>query len=731
MGCDAINNSLIINNSIRELMEKITGQDGDGIELPLVSVVMTVYNREMFLKESIESVLNQTYQNIELIIVNDGSADSCESIIKSYDDKRITYVPIEHSGQLAALSAGLKRANGQFITRVDSDDIIDSKYIETCVNEMIQNPSLDFVYTDFVLIDGKGKSMEKIQFRDFKNWKDVINSVFMGFSSTIPDVAFWKKEYIENVMKNYVEQNIPFYIDSIKDTNFYHIKKGLYYYRKHDKNYAKDDENHKKVIEGKIKFMDFIIRRYFIQLDMNGNFKKMDRKGFKIIKDVYSNLSEIGQFKEGIKNMFKEEEEYWNSIYEKKNDITYRFKNPRILIVSTDDAFKKGVVGGKHTHIRLLYSELLNFNVSLYFETYNYYRKKSIDLNAVENDYGIKPSTIDSIRNKGFLCLVHSIEEQLKEKIEKRIKSSYVSCISCQDVIAAMAAKRALANLNMKIPVVTTLHGYFTFENRDYGGMEEEDEVYNFFLDYEKRACAASDFIIAVDTRIKQYVESLMKGITAPEIHVLKNAVDINEYHCAEETVPHEKLILVPRRLVPKNGVKYAVMALRELVIKGYRDFKLLIAGDGTERSIIEEYIRVNNLSENVELLGNVPHDNMPELYSRCSVVVIPSVPSNNVEEATSLSALEGMASGRVVIASNIGGLKEIIRNGCTGFLVNPKNVEELSNAMLKVLTMDAQTYGYMASKAQKEAAANYGSREHAEKYLEHFNSCAANILEL
>jgi len=94
------------------------------MKLPLISVILPVYNGEKYLAESIESILNQTILDFELIIVNDGSADNTENIILSYDDERIIYIKNERNLKLIkSLNTGIDIAKGKYISRMDADDI--------------------------------------------------------------------------------------------------------------------------------------------------------------------------------------------------------------------------------------------------------------------------------------------------------------------------------------------------------------------------------------------------------------------------------------------------------------------------------------------------------------------------------------------------------------------------------------------------------------------------------
>ncbi len=93
-------------------------------QIPMISVVMSVYNGEKYIREAIDSILNQTYSDFELIILDDGSTDQTEDIIKGYTDKRIRYTKNPGNLGLAdSLNRGLELSLGKYIARMDSDDI--------------------------------------------------------------------------------------------------------------------------------------------------------------------------------------------------------------------------------------------------------------------------------------------------------------------------------------------------------------------------------------------------------------------------------------------------------------------------------------------------------------------------------------------------------------------------------------------------------------------------------
>ncbi len=92
-------------------------------KIPKISVIMPTYNAEQFLRESIESILEQTYSNFELLVIDDNSKDKTREIINSYDDIRIRIVDGDRKGLAAALNKGIREAKGEYIARMDADDI--------------------------------------------------------------------------------------------------------------------------------------------------------------------------------------------------------------------------------------------------------------------------------------------------------------------------------------------------------------------------------------------------------------------------------------------------------------------------------------------------------------------------------------------------------------------------------------------------------------------------------
>ena len=122
-----------------------------------ITVLMPVYNGEKYLREAIDSVLSQTFSDFEFLIINDGSTDSTEEIIKSYTDPRIKLISQKNGGVSAALNTGLKNANGKYIARFDADDICFPNRLQVQYEFLIKNPDYILVGSDAEYMTEEGE----------------------------------------------------------------------------------------------------------------------------------------------------------------------------------------------------------------------------------------------------------------------------------------------------------------------------------------------------------------------------------------------------------------------------------------------------------------------------------------------------------------------------------------------------------------------------------------------
>lgn len=129
---------------------------------PLVSVILPTYNRAWALETAIDSVLSQDYPNIELVVVDDGSQDNTQALLKEYHNKIIILFQ-ENSGVSAARNLGIKKSNGEFIALLDSDDAWDSRKISCQIEFFMANPKALICQTEEIWIRNHKRVNPKIK----------------------------------------------------------------------------------------------------------------------------------------------------------------------------------------------------------------------------------------------------------------------------------------------------------------------------------------------------------------------------------------------------------------------------------------------------------------------------------------------------------------------------------------------------------------------------------------
>lgn len=140
--------------------------------MPAISVLMTVYNGESFLSDAIKSILNQTFNDFEFIIVDNASTDSSVKIIESFVDSRIRLVKnISNQGQTKALNIGLRVSRGRYIARIDADDVARAHRLETQFNFLEKQTKYSVVGSHVCLIDSRGAQWHTLYFP--VNYEDI------------------------------------------------------------------------------------------------------------------------------------------------------------------------------------------------------------------------------------------------------------------------------------------------------------------------------------------------------------------------------------------------------------------------------------------------------------------------------------------------------------------------------------------------------------------------------
>lgn len=212
-----------------------------------ISVILTVFNEEKYIKKAIGSILNQTLTDFELIVVNDGSTDNTLDIINSFDDERIKLITQDNIGPGASRNKALKEAHGEYIMYLDGDDWYSDDALEIAYREA-KDKDTDFTFYQMINYDDKtGKIYENDWFNLNIFDESFENIVFniSDFKGSIFDLSvsvcqkIYNTSFLRHINAKFPEgiffEDMPFfYYVLLKAEKISIIKKKLYYRRKHD-----------------------------------------------------------------------------------------------------------------------------------------------------------------------------------------------------------------------------------------------------------------------------------------------------------------------------------------------------------------------------------------------------------------------------------------------------------------------------------------------------------------
>jgi len=206
-------------------------------------VIIPVYNAEKFIKETIESVLEQTYQDFEIIIIDDGSTDKSAEVIKSFDDKRIIYTYQKNQGVSATRNIGILKSNGEYIALLDHDDLWLPEKLERQIPILESNSNVGLVYSDCYIIALNGNILGR-NFKDHRPHRGkVLPDLFLD--NFIPCLTAVIRKNILNHTKFFnpelsIAEEYDLFLRIARSYEIEYIDLPLAEYRIHETNFSKD-----------------------------------------------------------------------------------------------------------------------------------------------------------------------------------------------------------------------------------------------------------------------------------------------------------------------------------------------------------------------------------------------------------------------------------------------------------------------------------------------------------
>ena len=203
-----------------------------------ITVIIPCYNREKFIAEAVESVINQTYRNIEIVVVDDGCTDNSREILERYSDRiRILEHPGRaNRGQSAALNVGIRATQSEYVAFLDSDDLFAPDKIEKQIRFLEDHPQFGLVYANGHAIDENGNIMYRIYSGNHQEHSDP-NRVLLDCYFLLPNNALLRREVLgqsglfDESLRSAQDHDLAIRIAEV--TKIGYLDECLFYYRRH------------------------------------------------------------------------------------------------------------------------------------------------------------------------------------------------------------------------------------------------------------------------------------------------------------------------------------------------------------------------------------------------------------------------------------------------------------------------------------------------------------------
>lgn len=244
---------------------------------------------------------------------------------------------------------------------------------------------------------------------------------------------------------------------------------------------------------------------------------------------------------------------------------------------------------------------------------------------------------------------------------------------------------------SMGIPVVYEIRAFWEDAAVDHGTYKQNSWKYRLVNSVETWVCRKADHVVALCNGLK---DDLMKrGISPEKISIVSNGVSVEDFKITEPDVEYIKSWkLQGKKVIGFIGSFYRYEGLDLLVnafaglAKNRPDVVLLLVGGGEMKDELMVQIKRLGLENRVVMPGRIRHDRVPGIYALVDILAYPRYSKRITELVTPLKPLEAMAMGKALVASDIGGHRELIQSGRTGLLFTPGNASALKAALERIL---------------------------------------------
>ncbi|MGM9978893.1 MAG: glycosyltransferase family 2 protein [Clostridium sp.] len=316
----------------------------------LISVIVPVYNVEKYLSKCIQSIINQTYKNLEIILIDDGSQDNSSKLCDEYSlkDSRISVIHKKNGGLSSARNVGLSNANGDYITFIDSDDWIDQNMISTLFNIINQEKS-DIAVCNYFLAYNEEIQIQKdkIEIKNFSNI-EALKKLYdekLKIVMTIACCKLFKRELFNNI--NFPdgrihEDEFTTYKLLYKAEKISYTNKKFYYYRQRKDSIMNSAFNKKKLdiiyaLEERIKFIkESVNDMELYNLVVKGYYITILRRYYLYSKSCPNEKRELKELKKRARETYKKNKNSFDWNLKLRLIYTSFLISPKLYILIED-----------------------------------------------------------------------------------------------------------------------------------------------------------------------------------------------------------------------------------------------------------------------------------------------------------------------------------------------------------------------------------------------------------
>ena len=659
---------------------------------PLVSVIIPVYNAAAYLRETIDSVLAQSYPNIEVLVVDDGSTEDLSRIVAAYGD-RVRYVRKPNGGPASARNLGIRMTLADYIAFLDADDVWEPEKLRAQMDMLLLHPSLGLVYSAVSEIDRDGRLRSASRGRQQRPSGDIAQVLF--WHNWIPTSTVVTRRACFEQVGGFDEarelisvEDYDMWLRIAERYQLMYLERPLVRYRAHaggiSRNIARSYLGEQLVIEKAV--ARNAAQRPWVQRALRRRLAMI----FFACAHEYFSVSDLANarayFAKSLQSYLLQPRAwgYWLATWCGRPMIE------RLRGFKRTSRGPVAAVNGQPKPIRVMH---VLFSVDTG-------GAEHVVLNVARHlDRAAYAMQVCSLTGRGTLAGAFEqlgvpvaamgkrpgVDVRLWVRLARLLRAQQVDVVHTHNVTpwlyAGVAAKFAGARL-----VHTEHSNLFAHQWR---------------LKIAERMLAPfTDMLISESDKVARALAA--QGVPQNRIRTVVNGVDTARFSGMHslEAKRVELGLARPRvivgtvgRLVPvkdHHTLLHAFARIRSTV----PDALLVLVGDGPERAALEQQTDALGLRQHVRFLGE--RTDVQDLIRLFDVFVLSSV-----SEGLPLTILEAMASGRAIVATNVGGIPEALAEQ-TGVLVPPKNPDALADAVIALLTDEPRRLAMGARAAQR-----------------------------